>query len=127
MMGWVRGWLASRKPRVFENNRIPVWLSKIAPIEIGAISLVGFIFCRGKISKTQLRHETIHFHQQIELFFLGFFLLYVFFWLIGLIRYRSAGKAYRENPFEREAYSNERKYTYLEKRSLWNWTNYIRG
>jgi len=126
-VSWISTWLADRKPRVFENSRIPVWLSKIAPIEIWAISLVGLIFCRGELSKTQLRHETIHFHQQIELLFFGFFFLYVFFWVIGLARYRSAAKAYHENPFEREAYSNQRKYTYLKKRPLWNWAHYLRG
>ena len=126
-MARFREWVATRKPRVFENSRLPIWLSKVAPIEIGAISLVGFIFCRGEISKTQLRHETIHFHQQIELLFFGFFLLYALFWMIGLFRFRSGELAYRENPFEREAYSNERKYTYLKKRPLWSWTNYVRG
>jgi hypothetical protein len=126
-MKWLQRWVSQRSPLVFENSRVPVWLSKIAPIEIGAISLLGLIFCRGEISKTQRRHETIHFHQQLELFILGFFLLYAVFWIRGLVRYRDAAMAYRENPFEREAYANERKYTYLEKRPLWSWTAYVRG
>ena len=43
------------------------------------------------------------------------------------MRYKDAKQAYRENPFEREAYANERKYTYLEKRPLWSWTAYTKG
>jgi hypothetical protein len=119
-------WISNRSPLVFENSRVPVWLSKIAPIEIGGISLLGFIFCRGEITKTQRRHETIHFHQQLELFFIGFFLSYAAFWVINLVRFRDPRKAYYESPFEREAYSNERKYTYLKKRPLWNWVRYIK-
>jgi len=33
--------------------------------------------------------------------------------------------AYVENPFEREAYQNERKYTYLEKRKRYAWIKLI--
>jgi len=125
-VGWLQKHISKKNPKIFENSNLPVWLSKVAPIEIGAISLFGFIFCRGELSKTQRRHETIHFHQQIELLFVGFFLLYGMFWLIQLLRYKDSKRAYYENPFEREAYTNQRKYTFLEKRPLWNWIHYVR-
>jgi len=121
----VRKWISRRKPLVFENSKLPVWLSKIAPIEINAVSFACFVFCRGELSKTSRRHETIHYHQQLEMIFVGQWLLYGLFCLIGFVRYRSRKKAYYENPFEREAYDNQKKYTYLEKRPLWSWTNYI--
>ena len=121
----VRKWISRRKPLVFENSKLPVWLSKIAPIEINAVSFACFVFCRGELSKTSRRHETIHYHQQLEMIFVGQWLLYGLFCLIGFVRYRSRTKAYYENPFEREAYDNQKKYTYLEKRPLWSWTNYI--
>ena len=124
-MNWLQKWISKKKPWVFENNKLPVWLSKIAPIEINALSFACFVFCRGEISKTSLRHETIHYHQQLELFFVGQWVLYGCFWLLGLIRYRSLKKAYHENPFEREAYDNAKKYTYLEKRPLCNWRRYL--
>ena len=126
-MKWVQKWISKREPWVFENSKIPVWLSKISPIEIWALSFACFVFCRGELSKTTLRHETIHYHQQIELLFVGQWLLYGMFWLIGLVKYRSGSIAYRESPFEREAYNNEKKYTYLEKRPLWNWVHYIKS
>ena len=53
--------------------------------------------------------------------------LYGIFWLIGLVRYRDGAKAYKESPFEREAYLNEKKRTYFKKRPLWNWVNYIKS
>jgi len=120
------------KPKLWEpffinNSRLPVVLSFIAPITIWAISLGCWVFCRGEMNKTTRRHETIHFQQQLELLFVGQWLLYGLFWLAGLVRYRSGAKAYRENPFEREAYNNEKKYTYLEKRKRYAWRHYIRG
>ena len=124
-MNWLQKWVSNRRPWVFENSKIPVWLSKVSPIEIWAFSFACFVFCRGVLSKTTRRHETIHYHQQIEMLFLGQWLLYGIFWLVGMVRYRDGKKAYRENPFEREAYDNEKKYTYLEKRPLWNWRNYL--
>lgn len=112
------------KPIFVENSRVPVWLSKIAPIEIGAIAVGPFVWSRGELNKTTRRHETIHFHQQLELLFLFQWILYGIFWLVGYIKYRDGKKAYYQNPFEQEAYDNERKRTYLEKRKLWSWRSY---
>lgn len=125
-MKWLQQWISKREPWVFENSKIPVWLSKISPIEIGALSFAFFVFARGTISKRLMRHETIHYHQQLEMLFVFQWILYGLFWLVGLVRYRDGAKAYRENPFEREAYSNQNKYTYLDKRPLWNWVHYVR-
>jgi len=113
------------EPRFFENSRLPVWLSYLSPITIGAISLGVWVFSRGEMSKTTKRHETIHFQQWLELGFLGFLLLYPSFWVIGMIRYRNGATAYRENPFEREAYDNQSKWTYLEKRKRYAWIKYV--
>ena len=121
----VRGWISRRKPFVFENSKITVLLSKVAPIEINALSFACFVFCRGTLTKTLHRHETIHYHQQLELGFVGQWILYGLFFLVGLVRYRDGKEAYRLNPFEREAYCNQKKFTYLEKRPLWNWARYI--
>lgn len=112
-------------PWFIENSKIPVWLSKISPINIWAISFGCWVWCRGVLNKTTRRHETIHFQQQLELLFVFQWILYGLFWLIGLVKYRDGAVAYRENPFEREAYSNERKFTYLEKRKRYAWIAYI--
>ena len=117
--------MKSWKPMFIENSRIPVWLSKISPIEIGAISLMGFVFSRGYMSPVPKRHETVHFQQQLEMAFIFFFLFYLSFWLIGLVKYRSGVKSYRENPFEREAYSNECNKDYLTERKRYSWIKYL--
>jgi len=113
------------RPIFIENSRIPVWLSTIAPIEIGSISLAGLVFSRGYISPVTKRHETIHFQQQLEMLFLPFFLMYVFFWLRGWIKYRDRKSSYYLNPFEREAYINESDENYLSTRKRFAWKDYL--
>lgn len=110
-----------------ENSRVPVVLSKVSPINIGAISLGLFVFSRGKMTKATKRHETIHYLQWRELGFLGFLVLYPLSWLINLVRYRDGDKAYREIPFEREAYSHEDESGYLASRKAYAWLKYVKG
>jgi hypothetical protein len=111
-------------PKFIENSKIPVVLSKIAPIEIHALSFGPFVWGRAGLNKTCRRHETIHFQQQLELLFLLQWLLYGVFWLAGLIKYRDGAKAYCQNPFEQEAYENQKKIKYLNRRKRWSWRNY---
>ena len=111
------------KPIFIENSKIPVWLSKLAPIDIGAISLGFWVWSRGEMDDRVRQHETIHFQQQLELLFVGQWILYGMYYLKGLIRYRDGATAYRENPFEREAYKNESVENYLESRKRYSWIN----
>ena len=112
-------------PIFYENSRVPVWLSKVAPIDIWAISLGLFVFCRGEMSEQTKNHETIHFRQWVELLFIGFAVLYPFFWIIELIRCRNGAQAYRRNPFEQEAYDNDKDLDYLLDRKHFAWARYI--
>ena len=72
-----------------------------------------------------IRHEKIHFYQQLELLFVGHWLLYGIFYLIS--RYKRHGHyiAYRNNPFEREAYMNDPQEDYLAKRKRYAWVEYV--
>lgn len=112
------------KPIFIENSKVPVFLSKFAPINIWAISFGLWVWCKGEISPTTRRHETIHFQQQLELLFVGQWLLYVLFWLRGLVK-QSGAESYRSNPFELEAYSKELEEDYLENRPRFAWLKYI--
>ncbi len=112
------------KPWIFEDSKIPGWLSKVAPIDIWAVSLGCFVFCKGKLTKETKRHETIHFQQQLEMLFVLQWLLYGLFWLIGYIKYRDGQKAYYRNPFEQEAYDNETVENYLSNRKRFSWRKY---
>jgi hypothetical protein len=118
--------LKNLKPFFIEDSKIPVWLSYLAPINIHAISFGVWVWCRSKLSEATRRHEATHFQQQLEMLFVGQWLLYLAFWLWGLIKYRDGKKAYRESPFEREAYRNETDQEYLSSRPRYNWVRYIR-
>jgi len=113
------------KPIMIENSKIPVWLSKVAPININAISFGPFVICRGKLSESTKRHETIHFWQQIELLFVFQWILYALFYIIGRFTQGSWRMAYYSNPFEVEAYENEDDEAYLENRKWWSWVKYL--
>ena len=80
-------------PIFIENSRLPVWLSKIAPINVYAFSFAVWVVCRGEMSEKTKNHETIHYQQQLELLFVFQWLLYGLFHLGGLIRYRDGSKA----------------------------------
>ncbi len=111
---------------MFENSKVPVWLSKVSPIEIGAISLGLLVFSRGEMSPETKNHETIHYKQWLELLFIGFLILYPLFWVINLLRYRSGDLAYYDIPFEREAYDNDQNLNYLNERKPYAWIHYLR-
>ena len=114
------------KPIFIENSIIPRILSYVSPIKIGAISLGIFVFCRKEATPALRRHETIHFQQQLELLFVGFFALYLLFWLIGLVRTGKGNQSYQEIPFEREAYYNQYASNYLATRKHFAWVKYVR-
>ena len=57
------------KPIFIEESKIPIFLSKIAPIEISAITLGFIVIARSKLDKQTKRHETIHFQQYLETYF----------------------------------------------------------
>ena len=108
---------------IIKNSIIPKLASVF--INVYAITLWPFIFIRDEGNEQTIRHEKIHLEQQKELFLIGFYLLYVMFWIVGLFRYRSTQIAYYEIPFEREAYSNDENWVYLLNRKRHDWTKYI--
>jgi len=112
------------KPIFIENSRIPVWLSYLSPVDIGAITLGPIVMSRGTMSDTVRNHETIHWQQYIETAIIGFWILYFFYWFVGLIKHRDGAAAYYAIPFEQEAYENEDNLHYLTSRRRWCWWRY---
>lgn len=112
-------------PIFYENSKVPIWLSKISPIEIGAISLGIFVFSRGEIDERTRRHETIHYLQWKELWFLGFMILYPLLWLREVLRGSNGADAYRAIPFEIEAYAHEDDPSYLHDRRSFSWYEHV--
>lgn len=122
----------SKFPIFIENSQVPVWLSKVAPIEIYAISFGFWVWSRYTVNTRQRNHETIHYQQQLELGFLFQWILYGLFWLILYVRYKWQGdlkagaRAYRANPFEQEAYNWDISPDYLNERVRYKgWLRYV--
>ena len=116
-------------PIFIENSKIPVWLSKVAPININAITLGPIVLSRGVLSERVKRHETIHFMQYKELFFIGFLLIYLYDYLYAAIIKKKgfSRESYLAIRFEQEAYDNDHDLEYLEKRQKKAWKKYPLG
>lgn len=91
-----------------------------------AINLFGVVFVRKGtlISQRLLNHESIHTAQMREMLFIGFYIWYLVEWLIKLFRY--GRKAYENISFEREAYTYQYDYTYLNRRKHFAWWRRVR-
>lgn len=78
--------------------------------------------------ETQLvRHEKIHFWQQVEMLFIFHWICYGVFYLVGRLNGQCHYIAYRYNPFEIEAFNNDVHADYLTKRRPFAWTLYIKS
>ncbi len=72
-----------------------------------------------------VNHEKIHLKQQIELFWLFFFIWYVVEFVVRCIQYKNWYLAYRNISFEREAYQNEKNQNYLSDRKIFSFFKYL--
>jgi hypothetical protein len=109
------------KPIFVENSIVPVILSKIAPIEIGAITLGFIVFARGTLSEQTRLHETIHFQQFLETLFIPFVLIYFYDYVKGYIILRDGKLAYYNIRAEQEAHVNDSNPNYLNERKRYHW------
>lgn len=114
------------KPIFLENSKLPYILSCILQIDIWIMSFGWFVWCSGTMSDVMRRHESIHFHQRLELAFAGKWILYSLSFLHGLWKYKDHSVACRENIFEREAFSCDHIEDYLEKRPRYAWVKHWR-
>lgn len=78
-----------------------------------------------KNDKIVINHEKIHLRQQLELGILFFYLWYIIEYLVYLLKVKNRDLAYRSISFEREAYTNERNFEYLENRKFWGFLKYF--
>jgi hypothetical protein len=109
------------RPWFFENSKIPVLLSYVSPIDIGAITIGPLVFSRGEMTEQTKTHETIHWQQYIETGILGFIFLYYLYYLIGYLKYKDGQIAYFQIPFEQEAYEHDKNMYYPVTRKRYAW------
>jgi len=106
-------------PIIIESEKFCKAISWFMPV--GAITLCPFIVCRDKNDTIMLNHESIHVKQQLELFVIPFFIIYLLNWAYNLIKFKGdTEKAYLEIIFEKEAYAYEDNLEYLDTRPSWS-------
>ena len=93
-------------------------------ITVYAITLYPFIIARDRLSITTYNHEKIHLVQQKELWIIGFYILYVLYWLKARLKGLNNDDAYRFIPFEKEAYAHQNDLKYLKNRKQHAWKNF---
>lgn len=110
------------KPIVIISPKFTKLMSMV--IDVYAITIFPFIISREKMSERVLNHETIHIHQQRELLVIPFYILYAFYYLVAIIKYKNKQQAYYMIPFEQEAYENDDNFDYLKTRKWFAWRRY---
>jgi len=102
------------------------WFTKLMSvvIDVYAITIFPFIISKEEMNAETLNHETIHIYQQRELLLIGFYLLYFYYYLRGVIKYKDKQKAYFMIPFEQEAYANDGNFNYLDERKPYCWREF---
>lgn len=103
--------------------------SKILPFPgFIALNLFGILIVReefkNKLTKRVLNHEAIHTEQIKETLYVGFYILYLIFWILRLLQVWNFREAYRSISFEQEAYSSESNLDYLKTRQPYAWISY---
>ena len=85
----------------------------ITPVWVSGITIAPFgIYVYDPDDWRVVKHELIHWRQQIELGIIFFYLWYIIEWLIKLFKY--GGQAYSNISFERAAYAGDnRHYSFI--------------
>jgi len=113
--------------KVYQNKTIISICRFFGSKTIEYLNLFSFciIYNTIKPDAETINHEQIHSAQMRELLFLGFYLMYVYFWIKDFIKYRSSSHAYYVIPFECEAYESEYNKNYLKTRKHFAWIKFV--
>lgn len=84
--------------------KLPV-LKKYEAITLGR--WVFFKYAEADVPTSLIRHEQVHIDQIKQIGVARFYLAYVLYFAAGLLRVGKWNQAYREIPFEAEAYAKE--------------------
>mmetsp|Transcript_28371 Transcript_28371/g.69481 ORF Transcript_28371/g.69481 Transcript_28371/m.69481 type:complete len:204 (-) Transcript_28371:200-811(-) len=108
---------------VIRDSNIPRLFSCFYPVR--GITLWPFIFLvSGADNDVVINHEKIHIVQANESLILGMYIVWLWDFGTGLVRFGSAEIAYQHIRLEREAHDNENDMDYLDHRPPWAWVSY---
>lgn len=104
------------------------WTVILKHLPANAMAIYPFMLFKHHSQKDNpllIRHEKIHFRQQLELLILPFYVLYLLFYLYNLVKYKQHHIAYLQICFEKEAYANEQNLNYLNQRKRYAWYKFL--
>tara|TARA_A100001515_G_scaffold88659_2_gene70464 strand:- start:604 stop:948 length:345 start_codon:yes stop_codon:yes gene_type:complete len=111
------------KAIVVKNSKLVKLLRYFRP-KLGGITLFPFIFLKDEGDDRLINHESIHIAQYRELFVIGFYLLYIWDFITGFVKFKNYDEAYYSIRFEKEAYNNDHNLDYLNDREKFAWRKY---
>ncbi len=100
----------------------------LVPKGYAGITVFPFILLRYKSlehNSVFMNHEKIHIRQQIEMLFVFFYLWYVIEFFIRWILLFDAKKAYRAISLEKEAYTFENEFDYLNNKKIFSFIKFL--
>ncbi len=100
------------------------WFMKPSAIALWPFIIISPKRIHKKFLEKTINHEKIHLAQQKELLLLGFYILYLYFYVKNYLSYNHK-EAYFRIPFEREAYLYESDFSYLKKRKKFKWKEWL--
>ncbi len=107
---------------------IPIVFKYLTPKGYRGITLFPFVIAKNKealLDPIFINHEKIHLRQQLELLVLPFFIWYGVEFLLRWIQLKDRRRAYYAISFEQEAYSNEKDFDYLNKRTFASFLKFV--
>lgn len=96
------------------------------PSKVNGFMFYPFVVVNGtKTVKKKIEimtHEAIHYYQARELYVLPFYVMYIYYFIVNLFKYRfDLYTAYITIRFEIEAYLHQNDYKYLKTRRKFAW------
>ncbi len=108
---------------------IPIVFKYLTPKGFRGFTFYPFVFMSDKKDRSNrvfINHEKIHIRQQLELFIVPFYILYVLEFFLLWFKLKNKYEAYKNISFEKEAYRYENDFKYLERRKLWSFFKFYR-
>lgn len=99
--------------------------SKKFPYFSNYINILGKVYTKVRLLPYEINNEKIHSFQIKELYYVGYYILFVIEYLIKLLFTFSFKRAYNEVSFVKERFDKQRDYNYVKCRTKYAWIKYI--
>lgn len=113
---------------IINNNErlsMKVIHSKKFPYFSNYINILGKVYTKVRLLPYEINNEKIHSLQIKELYYIGYYILFVIEYLIKLLFAFNFKRAYNKVSFVKERIEKQRDYNYAKCRTKYSWIKYI--